>query len=181
MTSKPTMSERSLGPILAAAGGVVVLAAVIAGFIAVGGPGDARDRRLDGLTIGRIQDVLQIARCAFNGNGVAPASIEEARQARGWQSEGQPTVPCDLGTRPDEIPVSIGSKPAKPGDVTYERASNSIARVCGNFRKPSTSSRDACNGNCMRGMPYDAIYVDRPVAGVHCFDVELAVASKQPN
>ncbi len=38
-------------------------------LIACSGADDARDRQLDELTLGRINDVLNITQCAFNGTG----------------------------------------------------------------------------------------------------------------
>jgi hypothetical protein len=172
--------RRDLGMPLALAGLGIVVVAVIVGIIAVGGPGDARDRRLDELTMGRIHDVLNISQCAFNGAGAAPASIDQARETQGWLNRGNTPGPCSLGTQRDQVPVSNGASPASPGDVTYERLSADQIRICGNFRRPSRPNDNFCNGVCVRDPPYAAFYELRPNAGVHCFDIKLETPLSNP-
>lgn len=173
MTSKRSPQGREWGMPLALTGLGLVVAAVIAGFIAVGGPGDARDRRLDEMTMGRIHDVLNISQCAFNGTGTTPASIDEARQTQGWLNRGNTPGACSLNTRPDQVPVSTGASPARQGDVTYERKSTDQIRICGNFRRPSNPHDNFCNGICVRDSPYAELLEPRPKAGVHCFDIKV--------
>ena len=61
--TKRNPKGRNLGPVLALTGAGIAVVAVIAGFIAVGGPGDARERRLDGITMNRISAALRDKLC----------------------------------------------------------------------------------------------------------------------
>lgn len=173
MTSKP-----NLGPILAMAGGIVAVVAVIAGFIVIGGPGDARDRRLDEMTKGRVMDALNIAQCAFDETGVAPATIEEARMVRRKSVNEGEAATCALGTTAENAPISAGRKPAAPGDVSYEATTSNRIKICANFRRPSDS--ESCNGICYRApreTTYPQLAAPHP-AGVHCYDIELVKSAE---
>jgi len=141
-------------------------------LIACSGANDARDRQLDELTLGHINDVLNITQCAFNGTGSAPLSMSEARRVRGWLAVETTPQTCDLGTTPQQIPVQAGSSPAAPGDVSYEYRSATQVRICGNFRRPSAER--GCNGVCLGdSQPYAAFYQARPRAGPFCYEVRL--------
>jgi hypothetical protein len=141
-------------------------------LIACSGADDARDRQFDELTLGRINDVLNITQCAFNGTGVAPPSMIEARSVRGWLEDEATPRTCDLGTTPQQIPVQVGSNPAAPGDVSYEHRSATQVRICGNFRRPSAER--GCNGVCLGdAQPYAAFYQARPRAGPFCYEIRL--------
>jgi hypothetical protein len=133
---------------------------------------EARDRGLDNLTLGRINDVLNITQCAFNGKEAAPASISEARSIRGWLADETMHQACDLGTTPEQVPVQSGSKPEAPGDVSYEPLSSTKIRICGNFRRPSNER--GCQGICVGDrQPYAEFYQARPRAGIFCYDLHL--------
>jgi hypothetical protein len=133
----------------------------------------ARDRQLDELTLGRINDVLNITQCAFNGTGTAPETFDAARSVEGWLADDRTLQACNLGTTPNQIPVQEGNRPAAPGDVSYKSASATMIQICGNFRQPSAARGD-CKGLCggVR-QPYAQFEQARPAAGPFCYELEL--------
>jgi hypothetical protein len=169
-------SKRDLGPLLAVLGGALVAAAVVVGFLVVGGPGDARDRRLDEMTMGRITDIANIARCAFNATGSAPDTIEEAASIAGWLDPDEAPRSCSLGTRPEHRAVQLGGEPADVGEISYEALSANGITICGRFRRPSDP--EGCNGICNRYTPFPELEQPRPAAGVHCYTLELKKVAK---
>lgn len=166
-------SKRNLGPVLALTGAGIAIAAVITGFILVGGPGDARDRRLDGLTMSWITEGIQVAHCAYNATGAAPASIEEAHTVR-----AVPVNPvdapafCGRGEPPRNTRLHTGDQPAAPGDATYRAIDANHVRLCGDFRRPFSPDHDGYEGYSPYQSPYPQLGEARP-AGVHCFEIEL--------
>ncbi len=171
-------SKRSLGPILAMAGAAIVGAAVVAGFIAIGGPGDARDRRLDEMMIGKMTDVANIAQCAFNATGVVSASIEDAAKTRGWLDPDVAPELCSFGTTTEHRTVSSGAEPGAAGDVSYAALPPNRIKVCGNFRRPSTATDTECRGICYGRRSYPELLEPRLTAGQHCYEIQLAAATK---
>lgn len=165
------ISKRNLGPVLALTGAGIAVAAVIAGFILVGGPGDARDRRLDNATMNRVHDVVYVAQCAFNVSGSAPASIEDAHAIIQPPTPVTPVPdPCGGGA-PIHQQIKTGDQPAAPGDVVYRAVDATHIRVCGNFRRdlPEYERDDFYRPNYGA---YPQLRAPRP-AGVHCYDIEL--------
>jgi len=156
-------SKRDLGPPLALAGLAVVVVAVIAGFIAVGGPGDARDQRLDAMTTGRIMNIASAANCAFTLDGAAPANTAAVRSAieRAGQRSPDGGV-CDI----------YGSLPLN-NQVEYSRLANDRIRVCSEFRRPyePEAARETSYPN-PRGNRFPELDAPRP-AGHHCYDIQL--------
>lgn len=164
-------SKRNLGPVLALTGAGVAVAAVIAGFIAVGGPGDARERRLDDLAMNRVAQAIGIAQCAFNATGAAPASMEEARKVRSASpNPGDPAPFCGGDQQPNDR-ITAADQPAMPGDVTYRAADATHVHVCSNFRRAVTG-RAATENHIPLGDVYPQLRGSHP-AGIHCFDIEL--------
>ena len=140
---------------------------------ACSGADEARDRQLDELTLGRVNDVLNITQCAFNGAGVAAGTISEARNVQGWLVDEGASQTCDLGTTAAQVPVQAGSNPAAPGDVSYEALSANTIRICGNFRRPS-AARGECRGICAgERQPYAEFEQARPSAGPFCYELQL--------
>lgn len=168
-------SRRNLGPALALTGAGIAVAAIIAGFILVGGPGDARAERLDQIALDRINSAIGTAQCAYRATGKAPATIEDARQV--YAKALNPTDPPLLcGGQPvrDEH-IGTGSEPPAPGNVVYSAMDATHARICSNFRRPlKEKDRQAFY------FPFSEIYPDvlapRP-AGVHCYDIDLSKAA----
>ena len=164
-------SKHNLGPVLALTGAGIALAAVIAGFVLVGGPGDAREQRLDEMTMDRVTTVLSIAQCAYNATGAIPASIEAARTTRAVPpSPDAPAAPC--GTSYTIPEVTAADRPAAPGNVTYNAADATHIKICGNFRRPKLKIEQRDNYRFSIWAGYPQLTKPRP-AGVHCFDLEL--------
>lgn len=173
MTSKRNPNNRNLGPVIALTGAGIAAAAVIAGFIVIGGPGDARDRRLDEIAMERIMQASQLVQCAFNLSGAAPATIEEAGKivSSGAAAGTLPNCPYYPDTTANQI--GQGSNPAAPGDTTYEKVSNTSVRYCGNFRRPFAPSKPA-QPDYRRDDYFGGSWQDpRPKAGPHCYEVDL--------
>jgi hypothetical protein len=165
-------AKRNLGPVLALTGGGIAIAAVIAGFMITGGPGDARDRRLDELTRGRVTTVLNLAQCAFDEAGAAPAQLVDVEGIRVQNPDGGwPT--CALGESSEQIAGLADPNVSAPGAVTYEMSSTSHIRICANFRRPSPPSGKV---ECFESLGYSEFEKPHP-AGAHCFDIELVKGS----
>ena len=120
MTSKP-----DLGLIVAVVSGIVIIAAIIAGLVAVGGPGDARERRLDDLHYQAIGEVATAAQCVYAETGVLPASIEEARLSVADISVGEGEC-ARVALRYDLESV-----------VGYDVAAPDHINLCADFRRPT--------------------------------------------
>ncbi len=163
------INQRNLGPILAAAGAALAAAAIIAGFIITGGPGDARDQRLDGLTVDDLHKVFNVVQCAYNGSGVAPATIDAAMKAQGRIAKDEPLQSCDLGIEPHDIAVSSGRTPSNPGDLSYEATGKDTVTFCANFRRPGDGQHYTEYGPRRP----TSIFRDPHPAGVHCYDITL--------
>ena len=161
--------QRNLGPILAAAGAVLALGAIVAGFIITGGPGDARDRRLDKMTMDHATTILNVAQCAHDETGIAPRTLEEAGETviEDKTNESWPT--CALGLGMEDIKELASSGVPPLGAASYEATSDNHIRICANFRRPSHLSRRV---NCYDRLGY-AEFIEPRSAGVHCFDIEL--------
>lgn len=165
-------SKHNLGPVIALTGAGIAVAAVIAGFILVGGPGDARERRLDDMTMQRISSVTQTAQCVFNVTGAAPVSIEEMHTVAMRAAASGKTDACGYGAPQlaSDSKVQTGGPPQAAGDVSFEKLDNSRIRICGNFRRPF----DPTNTPSIWGDgPYAELQQARPAAGEHCYEITL--------
>ena len=170
------ISQHNLGPILALAGGALAVAAVVAGFLLVGGPGDARDKRLDEMTEDRIADAARIAQCAYYISGTAPAAFEDARAAADDSSLRGLQIVCN---RYNEVSgrdrARTAAQPKSPGDVTYQALGGASIRVCGSFRRAYSAAKNE-RQNRGRGdvlALFPVLLEDRPQPGVHCYELEL--------
>lgn len=164
-------SKRNLGPAIALTGAGIAVAAVIAGFIVVGGPGDARERRLDGITMTRISQTLGIVQCALHATGAVPASLQDAVNTRAKFPDTKSVPPMCGETQPFTDRVTTGDQPATLGDVTYRPTGGAGVSVCGNFRR-AHNANDRLDGY----FPLDGVYPQldeaRP-AGIHCYEIQL--------
>ena len=160
--------QRNLGPVLALAGGGIALAAAIAGFVVVGGPGDARARRMDEMTFNRVNNVLLAVQCAFDATGAAPASLDEARKATRLNKDANRYETCDLGMSAET--TSSGRQPPNPGDLTYDVVSPTQVSICANFRAKSDPRVPEA---VAYGTPTHAQMDEPHAAGVHCYDLTL--------
>lgn len=156
-------SKRDLGPILAITGAAIAIVAVIAGFIVIGGPGDARDRRLDEMTMQRVYTVAKMANCAFILDGAAPAEISDARARIAEAARANPNqTACDFFTPDSDMP-----------GAAYSRLDENHIRVCGNFRRPyDLGSNDVLERMNSSYAEFPELLEPRP-AGQHCYDLEL--------
>ncbi len=162
-------SSRDLGPPLAIAGGAIVLAAMIAGFIVVGGPGDARDRRLDDMTADRIASSAQLAQCAYVTTGKPPATLAEA-SATAARDPATPGARCgDFHSDRTLTAISAGD-PQAPGDVTYTVVDPTHVRLCGIFRSAVDGKTPRISPSAWVSWP--ELGQARP-AGRHCYELQL--------
>ena len=161
--------QRNLGPVLALAGAGIALAAAIAGFFVVGGPGDARARRLDEITNERVGAALDSIQCAFNGSGEAPASIGDSLRARGWRFQPDDDTDCAQWNGEEVASAARDVAPTHSGDITYTRLANDRIRICAFFQLPADAK--PCS-SCYQGQTYDAYFAARPT-GAHCYDIGL--------
>jgi hypothetical protein len=162
--------QRDFGAILAVTAAGVAGIAVITGFIIVGGPGHARDERLDQLTSQKIGQVVGVAQCAFDASGVAPIDYQTAAQTRSAPAPGMPPALCDAAGGM-QIKVGTGNAPASPGDVTYGETGPTQIKVCANFLAPQSQ-----NDGAQVFLPYSDIYpalAEGHPAGVHCYVLDL--------
>ncbi len=120
MTSKP-----DLGVIVAVVSGLAVIAAIIAGLVAVGGPGQARDQRLDDAHYQAIGAVATAAQCVFVETGALPGTIEEVRSAVADLSFGEREFECAA------LPAGVDAM------VSYEVAGPDQLNLCSEFRRPT--------------------------------------------
>jgi hypothetical protein len=176
-------AKRNLGPILALTGAGIAVAAVVAGFIITGGPGDARDRRLDEITERRIRHVVEVIQCAFDATGAAPRDFESALATQpsksglnaGAASCSPPFVTIDF--------LVSQSEPLQPGQVSYRASEATTVQVCGNFRaarkSPTTPYADDGYGEFNLQLAYPQVFRARP-AGAHCFELDLTKYERAP-
>jgi hypothetical protein len=163
-------SNRNLGPILALAGAAVVAGAVIAGFLVVGGPGDARNARLDDLTMEEVKQVAHYARCAFTLRGRVAASMQEIRSAIEERTRQYPEGACR----------QMGSEIGRNRPVEYERIDDTHIRLCADFRAPSRPNERSVYVYDRYSGAFPEIDAPRDEAGRHCFEVEMVPMKIDP-
>lgn len=163
MTSKP-----DLGVILAAAGGALALGAVIAGFVIVGGPGDARAERFDDIVAQEMQQTAAAAQCAYWLSGKAPASVTQIEAVIQDKRAEADKLNCLSTTLQDN-----GST-----RVVYSAVDNDHIRLCGDFRR--ASSRPDKSLDYWWSDQFPELRRARPQAGSHCFDIQLQPAPPLP-
>ncbi len=163
-------SKRDLGPILAIAGAVVAIIAVIAGFVVIGGPGDARERRLDEMTMQRVYTAAKMAHCAFILDGAAPAEISDARAKIAEAARANPNqTACGFFTLDSDMP-----------GAAYSRLDESHIRVCGDFRRPyDPGSNDAIERLNSSYAEFPELLAPRP-AGQHCYNIQMVASKPAP-
>ncbi|MDP3739467.1 MAG: hypothetical protein Q8R02_18910 [Hyphomonadaceae bacterium] len=154
--------RRDLGPILAIAGGIVVLAAIIWGFIAVGGPGDARARRIDDMTLGKIANIATLAQCAANTGQDPPKTIADIKALQGSNFPPDSFGRC--------YHVSPGSLDRLEG-VDYSPTDEAHINICATFLRPTKPS-DGVAGFSPGNGGIPELNKDHP-EGRHCYDIRL--------
>jgi len=120
MTSKP-----DLGLIVAIVSGVAVVAAIIAGLVTVGGPGEARDQRLDDAHYLAIGQIATAAQCLYAETGALPATVVEVRTQLANHSFGSRELECA------SLRADVESA------VSYDVAAPDQINICAEFRRPS--------------------------------------------
>jgi hypothetical protein len=158
--------KRDLGPILALAGSGIALAAVIAGFLITGGPGDARDRRLDGMVQSHMYNLTTMAACAYAVDGAIPASREalEIVVEQVWPHD---TSNIDCSTR--DYPHTPETA------VEYSRIDASTLKLCGTFRLPAAEQKST-----HFFMRFPVLRRARP-AGYECYELDVSVIPRTPS
>lgn len=169
MIRLPMLNSRDLGPMLAIAAAVVAVIAIIAGFVVIGGPGHTRDRRLDEITQGKLNTVLDVVQCAFNATNLAPLTFEAAKATRPNHLEPNAGPPTCGATPDNRFTVVEGESPAV-GEVTYEVTSVSRIKLCANYRVEGGGPNQAYASSY--GAFYPQIDRARP-GGVECYEIDL--------
>lgn len=175
MTSKRNPSKRNLGPVLALTGAGIAIAAVIAGFIAVGGPGQARDERLDLFTEGHLFTTVEVLHCAFESSGGIPASFQEALDTP--KKNPKPTADgpnCGQTQRTKDFTVELGTLPSI-GKISYEAITPTSVQTCANFRSRQVRESGGdwgTEGELDINRAYPELVAPRP-AGIRCYDIDL--------
>lgn len=160
---------RNVGPVLALTGAGIAAAAIIAGFVIVGGPGNARDERLDQLTLQRVNTVIAVVQCAFNASGLAPATFQSALDTRPAPNDVYSGAQsCGDGQLLNHIRIE-GAETPKPGEVTYSASGPTLIKVCANYRAANDTRIPNARGQW--DPPYPT--TDAHPAGVHCSDIDL--------
>ena len=157
MTSKP-----SLGALLLGGAAIASLGAVIAGFIAIGGPGKARNERIDRETRNTIIHLTDRAECVYQRTGSVPVSIT------GLTNDYDPSNYQDVETEcryQTQTANNLNEVIARSG-IEYERVDVSTVSFCADFleREPSPL------------VPYwrPAFNEPRTEAGGHCYEIDFA-------
>jgi hypothetical protein len=154
-----------LGAWIIGIGAVAIIAAVVAGYLAVPDPGDARALRLDSARLTTMQRIATGAQCAYTFTDRVPASIAEIRS--------------DFLER--RIAVADGRcgavlfTPAEEETVTYEADGEDHVILCAEFRRPSPPQPSAVetppryNG----AAEFPELDAPRATAGRHCYRIRL--------
>lgn len=175
MTSKRNLNARNLGPVLALTGAGIAIAAVVAGFIAVGGPGQARNERLDTATEYDLHVAIEVLHCAFESTGVAPASFEVALNTAKKKPRPTDDGPnCSHTGSTKDFKVASGVAPAV-GQISYRVVAPTALQVCAHFR--TARGRDHGGfyndqGEFDIDRAYPQLQEPRP-EGVRCYDIDL--------
>lgn len=165
LTSKP-----NLGIAIATIGALAVIGAVVAGFLAVGSPEDARGRRLDQGRLIRMQQIATAAQCAFTFTNHVPASIEEIRSSILNHREVAADYNCSRVSFEAQLDTSIA----------YEAEGGDHVRLCAEFNRPSDTSGD--NTYTPYGLAeFPELQESRPTAGRRCYSIRLVKQVSQPS
>lgn len=121
------ISKPDPGVIVAIVSGVAVIAAIVAGLVTVGGPGEARDQRFDDVRYQAIGEIATVARCYYDENGALPATIEDARDYSAGIAFSERTC------------ARVTLRPDPEGTISYSVAGPAQLNLCAQFRRPSPS------------------------------------------
>jgi hypothetical protein len=170
-------SKRDLGPILAIIAAAVAIIAVVAGFIVIGGPGDARDKRIDHYRLSVVAEVAHTAICAYAIAGEAPASIAEAYDV----TYGTTVLPDDDRCRGFNRDFAWSAPAAE-----YRKIDAARIEVCQIFLRANTAPAQI-NDPILPDVYYPEgpfgmreLAAARPSAGRHCYEFNLAPPPATP-
>jgi hypothetical protein len=161
--------QGNLGPVLAIAGAAIALTAVAAGFVLVGGPSDARNRRLDERTERALQDVIKAVQCAYNVTGVAAPTLAEAKLTPGTYKNSTYHLCRDAMFQPG-LDAIEDRDAVNPGDVSYAAIGPSQIELCAVFR----AAAEANEAKCLFDIDdaFGALWAARE-PGLQCFEFDL--------
>ncbi len=171
-------NKRNLGPVLALTGAGIAVAAVIAGFILIGGPGQARDERLDEITSNRIWNLVNLVNCAFNATGTSPITVEAARATKvpSFYPSHSPPL-CGDHDKSGKLGAVENAPPEKLGDISYAVIDANHVKVCGSFR---AKSRDRDHIYPVVGERFYPTLLQPHPRGIHCYELELMNTGRSP-
>jgi hypothetical protein len=154
-----------LGAWIVGAAAIVVVAALIAGYLIIPDPGEARALRLDQLRLETMQRIATGAQCAYTFTGRVPDSIAAVRQ--------------DFLER--RIAVAVGEcsavqfTPAEEETVSYEAEAPEHIVLCADFRRPTPEERAELQPRYYGGpvAEFPELREPRVAAGRHCYRIRL--------
>lgn len=156
MSSRP-----NLGTLIAAGAATAVVVAVVAGYLSVGSPGDARALRFDAARLDAMRDIAEAAQCVYSKTGAIPASLgalEDGVRAAA-SAEGCETVSGRFAA------------PANSG-VDYAVESADHIQLCATFARP-TDRRAPMRPRAYNFAAFPELAEERAAAGRHCYSVRL--------
>lgn len=163
--------SRDLGPMLAIAGAAIAIVAVIAGFIIIGGPGDARERRLDEMTIQQVSSLASGVECARRLSGKMPDSPSDIIEAASLNRLAAEASGCGTFLYDGER-LLHGWR-----DLEYEVLKDRNIRICADFVRASPSHGEeqiVVHGpDVAWRYGFQELDVVRPSAGRHCYDIAI--------
>jgi len=161
-----TKKADHVGAALAAIAAVAVVAAVIAGFLAVGGPDEARAKRLDAAQLQDIAQIASMAQCAFGVDGKAPATQAELRVARLRSGTGY--SPCEQLRRMNAPDFT---------SVSYRALSSDRVELCTTFLTTITQD-DLTTYPVLAINDFPELSAPHPT-GHHCYAIQLHKQQEQ--
>ncbi|MEZ5937501.1 MAG: hypothetical protein R3C52_04700 [Hyphomonadaceae bacterium] len=152
-----------LGVWVAAIAGVALIAAIVAGFAMVGGPGDARARRFDDQTMRRINVLAGGAACMWRLDGEIPKDKEAITSWFDNFRQTHPDETCSGYYRYDYNDDFSA--------IDYSTSEAGAIRLCAEFRRPSRGDMETMALGDDPDFP--VLREKRLEAGRHCFDLSL--------
>lgn len=153
-----------LGAWIVGIGAAIVVAAVVAGYLAVPDPGEARALRLDAARLETMQRIATGAQCAYTFTDRVPASMAEIRN----------------DFLEHRVAVAVGNcgavpfTPAEEGTVSYEAEGAEHIVLCAEFRRPSPPQPAGEAPTRYDGSAeFPELLEPRAAAGRHCYRVRL--------
>jgi type II secretory pathway pseudopilin PulG len=149
------LSRRLLGGVVV----VGVVALLVAGFLTVGSPRQARDQAEDSQRASRLFDLHNLLSTYASIQGNLPDSLDDFEDLRGTPNAHLlDSFETEFDPRRD---------PGTGEEFAYEKVDDDSYRVCATFK---TSSEDSGRGfSPIRGQSPDFYNFD---AGLNCFDVD---------